>query len=1252
MATRLTLLTLIFFLISIWAIMAYVSRILHEDLQRVLGSQQFSTTSYIAATVNNELNDRLNALNVVAKQISSTVLGNTGALQTLIEQRPILASLFTGSVWVSRQDGIAIASLMPELIGTNYADRDYLITVLKEGKAAISKPITGKVMKDAIFVMAAPIRDELGKVMGALAGVVDLGRPNFLDKFTEAHYGKTGNYFIVDPQNRIVITSTDKSRVMQQLPAPGVNPMIDRFVQGYEGSAVLVNAVGKEVLSSSKLIPLTGWAVSISLSTEDAFAPIHNVKQRLQIITIILTFLGGCLIWLVVSRTLQRQLSPMLVASRMLATMCDTDQPPQLLPVTSQDEIGELIGGFNRLLDTLGKREQALIRSENELKKTQHIAQLGSWYLDLATNQVVWTEELYKMYGFDPLLPPPPYPEHQRMFTSESWETLSYALAKMRDTGIPYELELETVREDEHNGWMWVRGEAVFDEGGEIVGIWGAAQDITARKRAEENQRESEARYRMLFEDAYDGIGLADMETGQLVDCNQALCRMVARDKAELVGKPQSVLHPPTEIDTDNLSQTFRQHREGNLQQGLEDHLLSKSGKILTVDIRASRIQIGGREFLLGIFRDITDRKRTEDALKENVQRLELAQNAAHAGIWDWDVVNGQIKWSSQMFNLFGLDKQKSIASFEAWRSALHPEDLEIAGQRIDKALKERIQLNSDYRILLPSGQMRWINAVGKAEYDVQGRPVRMIGVCIDITERKQAEQNYQMLFHKMLDGFALHEIICDFQGCPADYRFLAVNPAFERMTGLKADEITGRTALEVLPGLERKWIETYGEVALSGEPVFFTNYSTEFNKYFEVTAFRPLPNQFACIFQDVTERKNAEEESNNLQKRLQQAQKMEAIGTLAGGIAHDFNNILGAILGYAEMVQEDSQAGSRSRGDIDQVVNASHRAKELVKQILNFSRQAATEQIPLQPALIIKEAVKMLRSSLPSTIDLQQDIDPDVGLISADPTQIHQVLMNLCTNAFHSMEETGGTLTLSLKRKTLSKVDLASEPQVQPGDFVQLSVSDTGSGIAPDIQEKMFDPFFTTKEVGKGTGMGLAIIHGIAKSSKGFVSFHSQPDEGTVFHVYLPVIADTPVEIETAPPLDLTQLGNERILFIDDEEILAEMGQAMLERLGYRVTVRRNSIDALSTFQNKPDHFDLVITDQTMPGMTGIDLARRMLQIRPGMPIILCTGYSTLVSEEKAKLLGIKGFAMKPLAKKEIAEIIRQVFDGGKPLS
>ncbi|RPH39281.1 MAG: response regulator, partial [Desulfobulbaceae bacterium] len=384
-----------------------------------------------------------------------------------------------------------------------------------------------------------------------------------------------------------------------------------------------------------------------------------------------------------------------------------------------------------------------------------------------------------------------------------------------------------------------------------------------------------------------------------------------------------------------------------------------------------------------------------------------------------------------------------------------------------------------------------------------------------------------------------------------------------------------------------------------------------------------------------------------NMEAQLQQAQKMEAIGTLAGGIAHDFNNILGAILGYAEMALDDCPAGSMAANDVGQVVKAGHRARELVKQILAFSRQAETEHMPLQPAAIIKEAIKMLRSSLPSTIIIRQDIDKDAGPVFADPTQIHQILMNLCTNAFHAMETTGGTLSVSLKGKTLSRKDLVNEPQAEPGNFVHLSVSDTGAGIPPEIRERIFDPYFTTKETGKGTGMGLSIVHGIVKSYGGFISCHSTPGQETIFQVFLPVMTEInlPAEMMEQP----LQLGNERILFIDDEEMLVEMGQNLLERLGYRVTVRTSSLDALTTFQNQPDQFDLVITDQTMPGITGSDLARRMLQIRPDLPIILCTGFSNLISEEKARSLGIKGFALKPLAKKDIAALIRKVLDNGR---
>ncbi len=397
-----------------------------------------------------------------------------------------------------------------------------------------------------------------------------------------------------------------------------------------------------------------------------------------------------------------------------------------------------------------------------------------------------------------------------------------------------------------------------------------------------------------------------------------------------------------------------------------------------------------------------------------------------------------------------------------------------------------------------------------------------------------------------------------------------------------------------------------------------------------------------------VTIIRQREGEKNKLEKQLQQAQKMEAIGILAGGIAHDFNNILAAILGYAEMARYNSQPESTVFKQLDKVLEAGNRAKTLVQQILSFSRQDEMARIFLQPASIVKETIKMLRPSLPTTIEIHQNIQSTTSLILADPTQIHQILMNLCTNAFHAMEETGGKIDISLKEVTLSNEDLVHEPNVEDGTFIQLSICDSGPGIAPTIKDKIFDPYFTTKETGKGTGMGLSIVHGIVKSYGGFISLYSELGEGTAFHVFLPVI-EKEVVLPEIEALEQIPVGRERILFIDDEEILVEMGKEMLESIGYHVTVRKNSIEALETFQNQPDQFDLVITDQTMPGMTGADISKRMLQIRPDIPIILCTGYSTIISETTAKEMGIREFVLKPVTKKDISVLIRKVLDNNQ---
>jgi signal transduction histidine kinase/DNA-binding response OmpR family regulator len=391
-------------------------------------------------------------------------------------------------------------------------------------------------------------------------------------------------------------------------------------------------------------------------------------------------------------------------------------------------------------------------------------------------------------------------------------------------------------------------------------------------------------------------------------------------------------------------------------------------------------------------------------------------------------------------------------------------------------------------------------------------------------------------------------------------------------------------------------------------------------------------------ILRDITEHRKLEEQ-------LRQAQKMESIGTLAGGIAHDFNNILTAVLGYADMVLEGLAPGSRNWKLQQEVINAGLRAKELVKQILTFSRQTEHDFKPLQLHLIIKETLKLLRASIPTTIEIRQDIDASCGAVLADPTQIHQVLLNLCTNSYHAMREKGGVLEVCLRETVIGQDDHIANLELTPGKYAKLSVSDTGAGIRLEDMEKIFEPYFTTKPVDEGTGLGLSVAHGIVKSHKGRISVYSEPGKGTVFNLYFPCIAAAG-ETGEARSDELLPGGNERILVVDDEEFIVRIEQFILENLGYRITATTSSKEALRIFAQQPADFDLVITDMTMPHLTGADLARKFLAIRPDIPLILCTGFNAQINEETAKEIGIREFALKPVSKRDLAYMVRRALD------
>jgi PAS domain S-box-containing protein len=510
---------------------------------------------------------------------------------------------------------------------------------------------------------------------------------------------------------------------------------------------------------------------------------------------------------------------------------------------------------------------------------------------------------------------------------------------------------------------------------------------------------------------------------------------------------------------------------------------------------------------------------------------------------------------------------------------------------------------------------------------------------------RKEQERGKQerMLLATIIEQEADGVLTFDTEG-----RIQYVNPAFETVGGYGRDELVGRNIREIASdGPNRSFFRLMVQSKIHAQACSgrFVNHRKDGTPYDVETRVFPVSGAvgitaYAAVIRDMTH-------EVKLQRQLRQAQKMEAIATLSGGIAHDFNNILAAITTNTEMALDHVPEKDVLREHLAIVLKAGFRAKNLVKQIMTLSCQVEKERQPVRLDHVVGECMKLLRASLPSTIEMRHHSGGDSGLVLADPGQIHQVIMNLCTNAADAMREKGGTLAIMLRNIDLEAGDPAAVPQLSQGRYVRLSIADTGHGINPEAMERIFDPFFTTKGPGRGTGLGLSVVHGIVKNHGGGISFSSLTGKGTVFHVFLPRtdLPEKALEESSAEPLTG---GRERILFLDDEEDLVFAGQRMLEKLGYDVVAGTDSLEALEVFRSQPDRFDLVITDQTMPRLTGERLAREILCLRRDIPIILCTGLGGGggLTADDARAAGIREVVMKPVERSEFARIIRRVLD------
>ena len=881
--------------------------------------------------------------------------------------------------------------------------------------------------------------------------------------------------------------------------------------------------------------------------------------------------------------------------------------------------------------------ENSVRESEQRLTFALTAAHIGDWSLNLRTNVAHRSLRHDECFGYHTMLPKWDYDTFLAHVDPADREHVDACFQKAMAGLGEIDHEFRTTWPDGSVHWLWARGRCYCDDAGKPSRMAGIVADITERKESEKVMKKTLERLTEAQRIGQIGDWEWDIAT-QAITWSPQVFEIVGRDPR--LGPPRN--YEEQKALYDETSQALMQEKvalavSSGQSQDYDLVVIRPGGERVHVHAMAVPSQdescrVSG---LHGTIQNITARKQAETSLKESEQRLELATASAHIGIWDWDVVKNKMVWDQQMYAHYGISVAAFSDAYDAWQKGLHPDDRERAEVEIKAALAGSIGLNSEFRIRRPDGQVRHLEAHGLVRRAEDGSPTRMIGVNWDITERKSNEERIREQA-ALIDAASDAIIVRDLE-----YRITFWSQGAQRIYGWTSPEAKGRLFPELLQADLEIFSRADRAIREAGEWKGEIQKRTSKGELLTLDCRWTLmwddlgtARSILSIDTDITDRKK-------LEQQFLRAQRMESIGTLAGGIAHDLNNVFAPILMSVDLLAM-SCPDPESKGMLSILRTSAQHGAEMVRQVLSFARGVEGRRMEVQVAHLVIDIQKIVHDTFLKNIQIQTNVPRNLWTLIGDPTQLHQVLLNLCVNARDAMPN-GGSLIITAENRTLDEQYVAQNPEATAGPHVFLQVEDTGTGIPREIIEKIFDPFFTTKGVGKGTGLGLSTSLAIIKSHGGFLRVYSEPDRGSKFQFYLPALSGASPETSARKENEMPRGKGEMILVVDDEASLRQITQQTLLAFGYRVLLACDGADAIAIFARQGADIAAVLTDMTMPVMDGPATIQVLLKMNPMMPIIAASGLSASPQIAKATSLGVKHFLSKPYTADTLLKKLRE---------